>query len=84
MTLQFLTLRTTVLDGSPTRVQNWIIVDVDSLLTDWQFKFYGKYKDGFHLHNFGTLTAEPARFINSSAWVQKPKRPGNEAIPLTL
>ena len=47
----------------PTHVQNWIIIDVDSLLTDWQFKFYSKYKDGLPLHNFGTLTVEPARFI---------------------
>ena len=41
-----LTLRSVVLNSIPTHVQNWIIVDVDSLLTDWQFKFYSKYKDG--------------------------------------
>ena len=41
-----LTWRTVVLNSIPTHVQNRIIVDVDSLLTDWQFKFYSKYIDG--------------------------------------
>ena len=39
-----MTRRTTVLSSIPTHEQNWIIVDVDSLLTDWQFNFYSKYR----------------------------------------
>ena len=41
------------MNSIPTHVQNWIIVDEDPLLTDWQFKFspYCRY--------LMILTAEP-------------------------